>query len=280
VAVDLHLHSSISDGTDSPERIVDLAVAAGLSGIALTDHDTFEGIAEAREAAGERIEFVPGVEMSVDWAHTSMHLLAYFVGPGSQLDHELSAVRASRVSRNAEMIVALNDMGIPVTLSEVEQISGHGVLGRPHIAEALVNHGVVDSIPEAFDQYLARGRPAYRSRLRFDATRAVALVAQAGGVTSVAHPHTVADDAAGFGRALDGFVADGIDGVECWYSEYGQDQRVRMARGAGARGLIATGGSDYHGHRKPDIAVGVGKGDLRVPDEALTALLERHATRS
>jgi predicted metal-dependent phosphoesterase TrpH len=275
VAVDLHTHSTESDGGESPAAVVAMAAAAGLHAVALTDHDTLSGIAEAR-ASAERagIPFVPGTELSVAWEGRPMHLLCYWIEPGpGPLQDRLAALRDGRDLRNAQIVAALEDLGLGITLEEVATEAGTGSAGRPHIAAVLLRHGVVGSIAEAFDRYLAAGRPAYRSRPRLEAAEAIALTRASGGVSVVAHPHTVADDRAGFEAAFESFAALGVDGVECHYVEYRPEQRSRLAEIADGLGLIATGGSDFHGRYKPGIAVASGRGDLVVPDSAYAALI-------
>ncbi|HSG80160.1 MAG TPA: PHP domain-containing protein [Acidimicrobiia bacterium] len=276
MAIDLHLHSNRSDGTDPPERIVELAVAARLDAIALTDHDTLEGIEEARAAAAGRIRLVPGVELSVEWPTGAMHLLGYWTEPGTgPVEERLAELRQDRNRRNAEILGALRGLGIDITVDEIVAEAGGSSVGRPHIAAVLLRKGEVASIAEAFDRYLARGRPAYRPRLRLEAAVATGLIHEAGGVASVAHPHTVATSAAEFGRAFEAFADAGIDGVECHYAEYAPDQRQHLATMAERLGLVPTGGSDYHGDNKPGLAVGSGHGDLRVPDDVLDRLEQR-----
>ena len=272
MTVDLHLHSTYSDGTFEPRELVDRAVAAGLRTVGLTDHDGFEGIAEARAVAAGRIGFIPGVELSIDWDGPGLHMLAWWVDEGSRLDEELVAIRESRHQRNFEIIAALNQMGYPVTVEQVERISEKGVIGRPHIARALMEHGAVATVAEAFDQLIGSGKPAYRERTRLTIERAVSLVRESGGVTAIAHPHTAADDALGFEAAFRRFAELGVDGVECWYPEYPPAQRTAMAAMATRHGLVPTGGSDCHGANKPGIEVGVGRGDLAVPDEVVEML--------
>ena len=275
MSVDLHLHSRYSDGSVEPAGLVEMAIAAGLTAVALTDHDCFEGIVEARAAAAGKIRFIPGVELSVDWAGSGLHLLAWWVEPGSPLDLELEEVRQSRAERNLAMIAALNELGHPVTLEQVMRISEKGVVGRPHLAQALLELGVVETEGQAFAEYLASGKPAYRSRKRLSLQRAVELVRTSGGVTAVAHPHTVADNADEFATAFDKFAALGVTGVECWYPEYPREQREAMAKMATRYGLVPTGGSDYHGTHKPGLEVGTGRGDLVVPDRVLEQLATR-----
>jgi hypothetical protein len=274
--IDLHTHSTYSDGTVSPSDVVERAVAAGLSAVALTDHDGFEGLAEAARAAAGRIGFIPGVELSVDWNGRAMHLLVYWVEDDSgPLQHALAAIRDSRWTRNIEMIEALRALGIDITVDEVLEEAGHGVVGRPHIAAVLCRRGVTETNAEAFERYLGSGGVVYRQRKRLLARDAVELARASGGVTSVAHPHTVAESANGYRELFEGVAALGVDGIECHYVDYAPDLRTRLAAWADDLGLVPTGGSDYHGAYKPGIEVGVGRGDLRVPDESLESLAER-----
>ena len=275
MSIDLHLHSRYSDGSEEPARLVELATAAGLSAMAVTDHDNFEGIAEARQAAEGRIRFIPGIELSIDWTDGGLHLLAWWVEPGCALDLGLEEVRRGREERNLAMIAALNELGYPVTYEHVQRISEKGVTGRPHIAQALVEIGAVTSEAEAFSQLLATGAAAYRERKRLTMELAIDLIKQSGGVAAVAHPHTIASGADGFAAAFARFAELGVTGVECWYPEYPPEQRESMARMAARYGLVPTGGSDFHGTHKPDIAVGSGKGDLAVPDRVLEELEAR-----
>jgi len=270
VAVDLHTHSTYSDGTEPPSTVVAMAVQQGLSALALTDHDILDGVPEARRAAvAAGIDFIPGVELSVDWGSGGMHLLAYWVEPGpGPLADRLEEVRKGRADRNLEMLAALRDLGIDITMEEIRAVAGPGVVGRPHFARVLVDGGHAASGNDAFDRYLARGRPAYRPRLRLGIGEAIHLVHRSGGAAVVAHPHTLAEAADSVEAAFARFVDLGIDGVECYYSEYTPALRRRLADAAHCAGLIATGGSDFHGGNRPGVAVGAGRGDLDVPDVA------------
>lgn len=276
MAVDLHTHSTFSDGSDRPDQIIDAAVVSGLTAVALTDHDGIDGIDEAAAAAAGRIELIPGVELSVRWNDHAMHLLAYWIGAATALAGALHSLQESRARRNTEMIAALGELGIDITIEDVAAQAGlDGVAGRPHIAAVLVSKGVVGSIPQAFDQYLAAGRPAYRGRLRLDAAEAVDLIHRSGGVAVVAHPHTIADDEDGFRELFESLAGLGIDGIECHYAEYTPTLRDRLAAHCRTLGLVPTGGSDYHGTYKRGLALGVGYGDLIVPDAVVPALRER-----
>jgi hypothetical protein len=275
MAVDLHTHSRLSDGGVMPSVIIEMAIARRLHAIALTDHDLIDGNPEAARTAAGRIEFVPGVELSVEWKGHGMHLLAYWTEPDTPLSDRLDEIRRGRETRNLEIVDTLNGLGIPITIEEVWEEAEIGVIGRPHFAKVLVHKGVVNTVPEAFDQYLANGRPAYRKRMRVPADEMVELAWRSGAVPVVAHPHTLGDNREQFTELFPELKRLGVAGVECHYVEYTPDQRLRFARSAESLGLVATGGSDYHEKYKEGIEVGVGRGDLVVPDEALERLSER-----
>ncbi|CAN5404772.1 MAG: PHP domain-containing protein [Acidimicrobiia bacterium] len=273
MAVDLHLHSTSSDGTDAPATVVALAAAEGLTAIALTDHDTLAGTASAA-AAAERagIGFIPGVELSLEWPLGGMHLLVYHLGGTGPLQDRLLDLQHGRTGRNAVMVERLAALGWPITIGDVIAESGGGVVGRPHIAAVLVRMGAADSIADAFDRWLARGRPAYVERLRLTPAEAIGLARRSGAVPVLAHPHTIGVSADEY-RSAFGELADlGLAGIESYYAEYPDELRRHLAGLAAGLGLIATGGSDYHGAYKPGISVGTGHGDLRVPDEVVHAI--------
>lgn len=277
MAVDLHLHSNFSDGSATPSEIVELAVATGLMGIALTDHDILEGIPEARAAAeANDLEFIAGVEMSVDWQGSAMHLLVYFLedeeGP---LQNKLVAVREGRASRNIQIISALQANGIDITMAEVASVAGEGSMGRPHFAKVLVDKGVVTTMSEAFNNWLGTGQPGYVARTRLDAFEAVELARQSGAVPVIAHPHTLGLDATDYAHAFRELTDAGLGGIEAYYTDYSQDLREHVAQICTDLGIAATGGSDFHGTYKPDIKVGIGLGDLSVSDLAFQHLLEQ-----
>lgn len=278
MAVDLHLHSRFSDGSDSPVEIVTAAVAVGLTSIALTDHDNLEGIGQARQAAAAAgIDLISGTELSVDWPSGAMHLLVYFLEPGpGPLQDELARIQEGRQNRNLEMIDRLGDLGLELTFDEVAAEAGEGVMGRPHFAAVLLEKGYVGDIGEAFDVYLASGRPGYVPRVRLEAARAIKLATDSGAVTSVAHPHTLGVSAGDYEQAFSSLTSLGLGGIEAYYAEYEPQVREHLAGLATALGVVATGGSDYHGTYKPGLHVGVGHGDLDVPDRAANEL---HAAR-
>lgn len=277
--VDLHLHSTCSDGTDDPATLVALAARAGLGAMALTDHDTLEGIAEARDACARAgIGFVPGVELSIEVPDGRMHMLVYFLEPGEgPLQDELGSLRSAREVRNAEIVDRLSGMGLDVSLDAVLAEAGGGVVGRPHIAAVLVANGHATDIKDAFDRWLAEGRPGYVPRRRLDAVTAIRLARKSGAVPVVAHPHTLAVSADGYRRAFTELAALGMQGIECHYAEYTPAVRNHLAGIARDLDMVATGGTDYHGRYKPGLSVGTGRGDLQVPDEVVDQLSARRS---
>lgn len=275
--IDLHMHSTISDGTEPPEVVIAHAAAAGCVACALTDHDTLEHIPAAQHAADELgITFIPGCELSCDApVPGALHLLVYFVTPGCALDSHLGALQHARDHRNEAMIERLSELGMPLTVDEVVAIAGVGVVGRPHIAMAMIEHGYVDSVQAAFDQWLAKGRPAYVERDRLDVHTAIALAHESGGVAVVAHPHSLGLDDDALTEYLRDLRAHGLDGLECVYASYSPEERARLTDLAHALDLAPTGGSDYHGAIKANVHVGIGTGDLDVPDAFAAALAAR-----
>jgi hypothetical protein len=277
VAVDLHTHSSASDGTDHPAVLVRRARDAGLGAIALTDHDTLSGIEEARTAAeAAEIRLIPGVELSVDHAGLKMHLLVYFLEPGGgPLQDRLAGLRAGRDQRNLEMLNKLRALGYEVDEAEVAAQAGGESVGRPHIADALVAQGAFDSRSEAFVELLGDGGTAYVARPRLSVTEAIALATESGAVTAVAHPYTIEGNSDTYPALFAELHDLGLVGLEAYYSEHSPELRRHLAALATDLGLVATGGSDYHGAGKPGLNIGTGFGDLVVPDTALTDLEER-----
>jgi predicted metal-dependent phosphoesterase TrpH len=275
--IDLHSHSTASDGSDSPAELVAIAARAGLTALALTDHDTVEGLGEAREAAAAAgVRLVQGCELSCEVGEATMHLLVYFLsdGPGP-LQDRLVGLQATRADRNRRIVAVLRDHGLDVTLDEILAEAGGGSVGRPHVAGVLVQKGYVASIQEAFDVWLAKGKPAYLERDRLLPAEAIALAHASGAVTVLAHPTSLGFDAPALEEFVAGLAADGLDGMECEYGRYSPDLRASLRTMAARLALAVTGGSDYHGRYKPDISLGTGTGDLNVPDDLLEALEAR-----
>ncbi len=279
--VDLHTHSTASDGSDPPGRVVELAVEAGLSAIALTDHDTQEGVEEAGAAAhAAGIELIPGVELSLGYDMGGMHLVVLWLEPGSgPLQDRLSGLQAGRTGRNLRIVEILTELGLPITVEEVQREAGGGSIGRPHIAAVMMTHGYVPDIRTAFDLWLGRDRPAYVSRERLNPEEAIGLARESGAVPVLAHPHTLAITTASDMAALLTRLKDaGLIGLESLYPAYRRHERDGYTHLARRFGLIPSGGSDYHGTYKPGLHLASGYGDLSVPGHLLEELRE-HAGR-
>ncbi|MEU1266407.1 PHP domain-containing protein [Streptomyces cellulosae] len=250
--IDLHTHSTASDGTDTPADLVRKAAAAGLDVVALTDHDTTRGHAEALAALPQGLTLVTGAELSCRLDGVSMHLLAYLFDPEEPaLLAERELVRDDRVPRAKGMIAKLNELGVPVTWEQVARIAGDGSVGRPHVASALVELGVVDSVSDAFTpEWLADGGRAYVPKHETDPFEAVRLVKNAGGVAVFAHPAAVKRGRTVPDSAIAELARAGLDGIEVDHVDHDPDTRARLRGLAGELGLLVTGSSDYHGSRK------------------------------
>jgi predicted metal-dependent phosphoesterase TrpH len=275
--IDLHTHSTASDGSDPPERIPELAAANGCRAVALTDHDRMDGL----EAAGKRaaevgVELVPGCEISCEVPKGTMHVLIYFVEGGGPLEAELIRLQDARDQRNARMFDRLsNELGLPITPEEVEAEAGGKGIGRPHVAAVLLRKGVVSSIQEAFDVYLAKGKPGYVEKERLYPDQAIKLARESNAVPVLAHPLSLGLEPAELDRTVGELAELGLAGAEAIYGRYSPEERSEVAALATGHGLVVTGGSDHHGTYKPDLQVGIGKGDLDVPDSALEELAAR-----
>jgi predicted metal-dependent phosphoesterase TrpH len=281
--IDLHTHSTCSDGTDPPERIPELAAAAGCSAVALTDHDTLAGIETARRRAAElRVELVAGCEVSCSFMGTSAHVLVYFVEPGDgPFQDELVHLRHDRVARNRHLARRLSELGLPVTYEQmVAEAAGEESVGRPHVAALLVRVGAADSIPDAFDRWLGEGRPAYVPKARVSPATVTSLASASGGVAVLAHPLSLDLAWDDLDRAVGELAGAGLSGIEAIYGNYSPDQRSQLAELARRHDLVSTGGSDFHGTVKVGLSVGTGRGDLDVPDDVLRQLLERRPSSS
>jgi predicted metal-dependent phosphoesterase TrpH len=274
--IDLHTHSTVSDGSDEPARIPELAAASGCSAVALTDHDRQDGIeAAAARAAELGVELVPGVEISCEHPG-SMHLLVYFLDPGEgPLQDELGRLQRARDVRNRRIAARMEELGLPVSYAEVQEEAGGMGAGRPHIAAILVRKGVVASVQEAFDVWLAKGRPAYVDKERLTPGDALRLAGSSGGVPVLAHPLSLGLPAPETESVVAELASSGLGGLEAVYGRYRPEERTALAELARRHGLAVTGGSDHHGIFKPDLQVGVGRGDLQVPDELLDELRAR-----
>ena len=269
---DFHNHSTASDGRLTPAQMVDLAAANGVRVFALTDHDSTEGIAEARREAKKYpdLVLVPGVELSTDIEGDEVHILGYFdfdLIQNPDLQDALSRFRAGRFERGRLMVEKLTQLGKPISLERVLEIAGEASVGRPHVARALLEAGHVSSIPEAFDLYIGRNGPAYVEREKMTPGEAVETLQRFGAPAVLAHPSYIKN----LGPVLTELKAAGLAGMEVYYRDYAPDLVERLARVAKENGLLPLGGSDYHaldnpGEREP--------GDIPLPSEVAKRFLE------
>ena len=276
--IDLHMHSTCSDGTFSPSELVRQVKAAGVTHMALTDHDTVAGLAEAREeAAGQGVAFLGGLEISAELQPGTMHILGYGFDEGSaHLLERLEYVRRARRERNPKIIANLNGLGFEIRLEEVAAKAGGEVLGRPHFAQVMLDKGYVESTQEAFDKYLAKGKPAYMDKERLSPGESVSVIRSAGGVAVLAHPLQLKARSDEELEALIGGLVDaGLQGMECYYRNHTPEVTRNFLLLAKRFGLIPTGGSDFHGASRPHIHLGTGEGNLKVPMECWDSLVSR-----
>ena len=244
--VDLHIHSTASDGKFSPAAIVSKTAALGLTVIALADHDSVDGIAPALEAAKAfpQLRVIPAVEISTDMPGGEVHVLGYFIDYTSDgLKSALERFRHSRERRAHGMVAKLSELGIHVDWQRVQEIAGDGAIGRPHIAQAMMEKSYITSLKDAFDKYIGRDGPAYVEREKMTPTEAVALIVRANGLPVLAHPFTIDDPEA----MVIELKAAGLVGIEAYYNDYAADEIKSLVSLAEKHGLITTGGSDYHG---------------------------------
>ncbi|MDR4479163.1 MAG: PHP domain-containing protein [Nitrospira sp.] len=272
--IDLHLHTTHSDGSFSTREVMAFAKQAGLTALAITDHDIVEGIPEAAAIGAELgIEVVPGVEISSRLGESELHILGYFMNWTDPLfARRLSTLRDSRHARNPKIVQRLNELGISMTYDEVRALAGTESVGRPHIARLLMEKKVVTSAKEAFDRYLANGRPAFVDRELPKPAEAVQWIREAGGVPVLAHPTWVRTSADGLRTLVRELKAAGLGGIEVHYSTHTPSQTTEYLELAKQCGLLVTGGSDFHGVTKPDIEVGIGRGQLTISEKLLDPL--------
>ena len=281
MSIDLHVHTIASDGTDTPRDVVKLAKQLGLTAIAVTDHDTVSGVEEACRTGGVcGVEVVPGIEISAEFAGQEVHVLGYFIDIHSQsLQTMMMQLQQDRIVRNRRMVEALERDGFPISFPALQARYPNTVLGRAHIGSWLVEQGVCQSVKAAFSQYLNRNSPYYVPRKYLTVAQAAQTILQAGGLPVLAHPMLYDYDVPTM-RTLFALAAkEQFVGVEAYYSTYSEAETQTAVALAETFHLITTGGSDYHGSRKPDIHLGTGKGNLAVPESVLTVLKLKYERR-
>lgn len=276
--IDLHTHSLKSDGAQTPADVVRTAYAAGLSAMALADHDNIEGVPEAI-AEGERlgIEVIPAVELSAQ-SDTELHILGYFIDiKNKRLNDAMAYALQVRDQRQEDTCRKLNEQGFQITMDELRQEAhGNPVLCRAHFAQIMVRKGYAASVQEAFTKYLSVGCYAYSNRQALTGPEAVSLIREAGGIAVAAHLHLIKMPDEQLKEYLKSLIPYGLDGVEGYYTDYTPDMEQRYRKMAKELGLVISGGTDYHGANKPHISIGTGRGNLEIPYTVLVGLRERH----
>lgn len=272
--VDLHIHSTFSDGVLKPAEVVDLAAAQGLTAISITDHDTAAGTDEARERGSEKgIEVITGIEISSWQGDTSMHILGYrFSHHDKQFNGRLQLLQDGRETRNIKIIENLNRLGIGVELGELLHYSEYGQTGRPHIARLLVDKGVTKTIDLAFKHYLGRGAAAYAERFRFSAHDAITMIREAGGVAVLAHPSSLDPSLRSIPQLLKDLCKVGLEGVEVYYPSHSPKAVKALLKMADELGLLITGGSDFHDMERSVYNAGDWLHKNHIPYDIVTAM--------
>lgn len=268
--IDLHTHSNKSDGSMTPTELVAHAAARGLKAIALSDHDTTEGIDEALEAGKKYgVEVVPAIEFSVA-SDTETHILGFYIDYKSDLMknvlESIFRVRRERIENTCKKLRAL---GFDVTMEEALKIAPTGIIGRAHFARIMMDKGYISSVREGFDKYLANGRPAYDGTQYLTAKQAVELINDLGGVSFVAHPHLIRLSDPDLRAFLKELKAYGLSGIEGYYNEYTPEMQTYFQSLARELGLAVSGGSDFHAKMKPHIEIGIGQGNMEIPYSVL-----------
>lgn len=279
--IDLHVHSTASDGSFTPTEVVELAKEAKLTKFALTDHDTVDGVAEAIDHAKETnaIKVIPGIELSCYYQNREIHIVGLFVDyKDTHFLSELQKLKAAREARNEKMVQNFVDAGIELTVDELKHGNPNSVITRAHFARVLVEKGYCKDKNEAFDKYLGVGCPFYLPKPQVTPEHVLKLIQVAGGIAILAHPYSYKLSKSKVETLLDYLIPLGLAGMECYYSTYDNGQTQELRSMAFTKGLLVSGGSDFHGVIKPDISIGIGRGNLRVPEKLLDLMKEYFAS--
>ena len=276
--IDLHVHSTESDGTLTPEELVTGAKKAGLSAFALTDHDTCQGVDKAMpHAASAGIELIPGIELSTDYHGKEVHIVGLYVDTeNDELLSKTAEYRKCRSERNALMVEALRKEGLSITMEELVAENPDCVITRANIARFLYEHGQIKSVREAFERYIGDHCKCYVGRLKVSSSDAVRLIKKAGGIAILAHPLLYGLSSTNLQKLIEELKEAGLDGLEAIYSTYTTGEEQQMKRLANKNGLLISGGSDFHGTNKPDIFLGKGRGNLYISYSILEELKAYH----
>ncbi len=279
--IDLHIHSSASDGSFSPAEILELVHKLNLGAFSITDHDTIDGNRDVLlSGIPESIDFLSGVEISSYppegfSSSGSFHILGYGIDIEDRaLNQSLEKFQRAREDRNPKIISRLNNAGVAISMNEVIQEAGGGLIGRPHIANLLLKKGYVISIKDAFNKYLAKGELAFVDKYRIDCENAIKLIKNAGGIPVLAHPVTLGMEFSEIENFLKKLIKLGLLGIEAYYTNHSPEQTERYCQLADKLGLLVTGGSDFHGSLKDSVDIGTGNGDLNVPYHLYETLIK------
>ncbi|MGD9898974.1 MAG: PHP domain-containing protein [Calditrichaceae bacterium] len=278
--IDLHMHTNYSDGSFSPEELIDYVSARDVGIIAVTDHDEIGGVLPAREyGEKKRVDVIPGVELSIDMELTGgahLHMLGLLFDPENvTLIEELNKLKKAREERAFRIVQKLREAGIPIDADDLIDAVGQGSAGRPHIAAILIKKGVVSDIYEAFDKYLSKGRPGYVPKTKLKLEPAIELIHRAGGLAIIAHPVSLKYETyRELGEKILEMKAVGLDGIEAYYPGHDKYLTEWLVKFAGKNNLVVSGGSDFHGSAKPDVEPGIGRGGLVIPPEIVERLRE------
>lgn len=275
--VDLHVHSNVSDGSLSPSEVVIHAKEKGLDAIALTDHDTVQGIDEAMAAGGlYKVEVIPGIELSADFPNDNLHILGYCINyKDPAFQKSLMPIQDGRNIRNAQMLERLNDLGFKIILDEAVDI-----LTRAHFARSLYEAGYVSSMDEAFKLYLSPGKPGYVKRITPSPKECIDLIHSAGGVAVLAHPTLYGLKTAALTKLIKELTSYGLDGIEVMHSIHSKQDEVFLRDLAIKNKLVISGGSDFHGANKPNLEIAIGYGNLKIPYSVLDAIKNKAAKQN
>jgi predicted metal-dependent phosphoesterase TrpH len=264
---DLHLHSAFSDGTDAPDELIKKAVKAGISAVAITDHDSVDAIPGAIDAGIlHGIEVIPGIELTAEYEGLEIHILGYFLDYRNRaLLEKLSFLEKARIERIHRMVEKLQGIGVKIDADKIFALSGKGIVGRLHVARVMVSEGIISSIWEAFSKYIGNNGPAYVLGFKFSPQDACKLIRSAGGIPVLAHPYALRRD-----DLIPKLVQYGIKGLEVYYPEHTNTMRNKYIRMCREYKLLSTGGSDYHGKAKPEVVLG----NFKIPYELVELLRE------
>lgn len=277
--IDLHVHSSASDGSLLPKEVVKLAKESGISSFALTDHDTVNGIEQALSSAKEigNITVIPGTELSCYYGNREIHILGLFINyKDPHFLSQLKELKDAREARNERMVQNFVDAGIPLSIEELKHGNPNSVITRAHFARVLTEKGYCKNKDDAFAKYLGIGCPYYLPKPKVTPEHVLKLITDAGGIAILAHPYSYKLSKSEVETLVDYLIPLGLSGMECYYSTYDHGQIQELRSLALSKNLLVSGGSDFHGAIKPDISIGTGRGSLHIPEILLTKIEEYH----